>query len=149
MENEVSEHLKRELVEKQPFFSQFTGEELDMLTTLFKEKHFKIDQTIVTEGDPVDSVYLIVKGKADVRHITMKDRVPQIESLATLGEGTSIGLSATGFYSLSGVRTATVVAITEVTTLSLSLAAFHGFKLAYPRINDLMRQATVTTNTGN
>lgn len=142
MEETIDINLKKSFIRKQPFFSQFTDEEIDMLAPLFIEKHIKSDTTIVTEGDPVDSVFLITQGKADVRHVTMKDRVPQIESLATLGEGASIGLSATGFYSLSGVRTATVVALEDMVLLRMSLAAFQGFKLANPRISDLMRQQT-------
>jgi CRP-like cAMP-binding protein len=145
MDDLIDMETKKALIKKQAFFSQFTDEETDMLATLFVEKPFAASSVIVTEGDPVDSVYLIVEGEAEVQHITMKDRVPQIQSLAKLGPGTSIGLSDTGFYSLSGVRTATVAALTDIKTLRLSLAAFHGFKLAYPRISDLMRKNTTFT----
>ena len=139
-EEPISIEVKKAFILKQPFFSQFTDEEVEMLSTLFIEKTLPAGKIIVTEGDPVDSVYLIVSGKADVQHITMKDRVRQIETLASLTDGASIGLSATGFYSLSGVRTATVETKTDVVLLRLSLAAFNGFKLAYPRINELMRK---------
>jgi CRP-like cAMP-binding protein len=145
MDDLINEDVKKALIKKQAFFSQFTNEEIDMLASLFVEKRAAAGSIIVTEGDAVDSVYLIVKGQVDVQHITMKDRVKQIQSLAKLGEGTSIGLSDTGFYSLSGVRTATVAAVTEVILLRLSLAAFNGFKLAYPRINELMRRNTTFT----
>jgi CRP-like cAMP-binding protein len=144
MSNTVSVDVKKDFIKKQPFFSQFTDEEINMLSTLFHEQIIAAGKVIVNEGDPVDSVFLIITGKADVQHITMKDRVKQIETLATLSDGASIGLSATGFYSLSGVRTATVEAKSDVLLLRLSLAAFNGFKLAYPRINDLMRQNTAT-----
>jgi CRP-like cAMP-binding protein len=142
MVDTINTDVKKAFIKKQTFFSQFTEEEIDMLTTLFHEKTITAGTIIVTEGDPVDSVYLIVSGKAEVQHVTMKDRVRQIETLATLTDGASIGLSATGFYSLSGVRTATVEAKTDVVLLRLSLAAFNGFKLAYPRINELMRKNT-------
>jgi CRP-like cAMP-binding protein len=147
----VSNDVKKAFIKKQAFFSQFTEEEVDMLSTLFIEQTIPAGKTIVTEGDPVDSVYLIVTGKADVQHVTMKDRVRQIETLAALNDGASIGLSSTGFYSLSGVRTATVEAKTDVLLLRLSLAAFNGFKLAYPRINELMRlnNAEALANLGN
>jgi CRP-like cAMP-binding protein len=150
MEETIDINLKKTFIKKQPFFSQFTDEEIEMLAPLFVEKHLTVGTVIVTEGEPVDSVFLITKGKADVRHVTMKDRVPQVQSLATLADGASIGLSATGFYSLSGVRTATVVALEEMILLRLSLAAFQGFKLANPRINELMRkQTTFDANLGS
>jgi CRP-like cAMP-binding protein len=150
MSNSVSNEVKKDFIKKQAFFSQFTDEEINMLSTLFHEEKVLAGKVIVTEGDPVDSVFLIISGKADVQHITMKDRVKQIQTLATLSDGASIGLSATGFYSLSGVRTATVEAKSDVLLLRLSLAAFNGFKLAYPRINDLMRQNTaIESNSQN
>jgi CRP-like cAMP-binding protein len=143
----VNEDLKKALIKKQAFFSQFTDEEIDVLASLFIEQKIPAETVIVMEGDSVDSVYLIYEGKAEVQQITLKDRVRQTKVLATLNDGGSIGLSSTGFYSLSGVRTATVVAKSEIILLRLSLAAFNGFKLAYPRINDLMRQHTANMPT--
>lgn len=131
--------LKRQFVRQQACFSKLTPDELDDLATLWTEKHFKAGETIVTEGEPVDSVYLIIRGKADVRHVSIKDHAPVITSLATLGEGEAIGLNETGFYSLSGIRTATVVALTDMDTFRLSVAAFHGFALANHHVVEVMR----------
>jgi CRP-like cAMP-binding protein len=103
------------------------------------KKHFAPEETIVTEGDPVDSVYLIISGTADVRHVTIKDHALHIQSLATLGPGAAIGLNETGFYSLSGIRTATVVALTDMLTFRLSVPAFHGFALAHHNVSKVMR----------
>lgn len=138
MDNNKDIELKRDYVSKQACFSQLTPEELDSLAHLLTVQYFTPDETIVTEGDPVDSVYLIVEGKADVRHVTIKDHVPHVQSLATLGEGAAIGLNETGFYSLSGLRTATVVAMTKMKTFRLSVAAFHGFALANHHVNEVM-----------
>lgn len=131
---------KIEMIKNQPCFSRLTDEETDMLATLFIEKHISKDEVIVTKGDPVDSVFLIDKGTADVRNVFIKDNKLQSESLAQLGPGNAIGLNETGFYSISGIRTATVIALTDMTVLRLSVAAFNGFALAYPHVNEVMRR---------
>lgn len=99
-------------------------------------------ELIVKEGEPVDSVFLIVSGDADVRHVTLTDNGTRtnIESIATLKPGDAIGLAETGFYSISGRRTATVVANTDMVLFQLSVAAFRGFALAYPRVSAVMRK---------
>lgn len=140
MEEIVSLELKKEYVRKQKVFSQLNAEEVDMLAPLLIEKHLPAGTTIVTEGDRVDSVFLIVKGDAEVRHVSMKDHVPQIQPLATLHEGAAIGLSETGFYSLSGVRTATVVAATDMVVLRLSVAALNGLALAFPHVKEMLNR---------
>jgi len=132
--------LKITMLKKQACFSLLTDKETDALASLLAERHFAAGETIVKEGDPVDSVYLILSGKAEVRRIRIENNAPRTESLATLGPADAIGLNETGFYSISGVRTATVVALTDVVTFSLGVAAFHGFALAYPHVNEVMRK---------
>ncbi len=131
---------KKALLKKQACFAQLSSEEYDMLANILKEVSVKTGDVVVTEGDPVDSVYLIVDGKADVRHVYVKDGMIEFQSLATLTTPQAIGLNESGFYSLSGVRTATVVALTDMILLQLSVAAFHGFALAYPHVNEVMRK---------
>ena len=140
MANTIDLATKKEFLKKQACFSQFTDEETEVLASLLVEQQVSPGTTIVTEGDPVDSVYLIVKGMADVRHITLRDNVTHIESVAKLGPNEAIGLNEAGFYSLSGIRTATVVAISEMTLLRLSVATFHGFALTYSHVNEVMRK---------
>jgi len=136
----LSLQTKKELIKKQPLFSLLTDEELDVLVTLFVEKKIKPGDTIVTEGDPVDNVFLIVNGTADVRHAFVENNEIKITSLASLGPGAAIGLNETGFYSLSGRRTATVVADTDMMLLELSVPAFHGFALSYPHVSSIMHK---------
>lgn len=136
----VDMEKKKELIVKQTCFSQFNPNEIDVLASLLKEIHFSPEEAIVKEGDPVDSVYLIVKGTTEVRHVKLENNVPVIEYVATLKEGDAIGLNETGFYSISGVRTATVIAVTDVIALRLSMTQFHGFSLAYSHVSEVMRK---------
>lgn len=110
-----------------------------MLASLLSEKTFEPGDVIVREGEPVDSVYLILEGTVDVRRALDKDHPEQLTSVATLGADMAIGLNESGFYSISGIRTATVVALSQVVVLRLSVAAFHGFALAYSHVNEVMR----------
>jgi signal-transduction protein with cAMP-binding, CBS, and nucleotidyltransferase domain len=132
--------LRKELVRKQACFSQLDDTEVHTLATLLHEKNYPKETTIVTEGDYVDSVYLIVTGKAEVRHITLKNGQLHVKPITILSAPDAIGLSQTGFYSLSGLRTASVVALTDVTAYQLSVAAFNGFALAFPHVNEMMRK---------
>lgn len=139
MSNSVSLDVTKSLIEKQVCFSEFTSAEVEILASLMAEKHFAPGDIIVTEGDPVDCVYIIVEGITEVRCVKFENLQPHMVYVATLKEGDAIGLNETGFFSLSGKRTATVVAITEVTTLCLSVAEFHGFTLANTHANTVMR----------
>jgi CRP-like cAMP-binding protein len=140
MEETVSIETKIQLIKKQNVFSKFTDEETKNLAAILVEQHFKTGATIVTEGDYVDSVYIIVSGRADVRHNIVQDGKLVVRSLALLGPGQAVGLNETGFFSLTGKRTATVVAITPVVALYLSIPKFKGFSLANPHVSEIMRQ---------
>jgi CRP-like cAMP-binding protein len=144
VEGMVDPKLKRDLISKQPLFSLLNDDEITVLMTLFKEKKFKKGETIVTEGDPVDNVFLIISGTADVRHVSVVNSKLKIDSIAQLEAGSAIGLNETGFYSLSGRRTATVVALTDMILLELSVPAFHGFALSNSRVSSIMRNNTAS-----
>ncbi len=140
MSEPITMDVKRSFIQNQACFKQLTEEEIDVLASLLVEKKYSPGDTIVVEGNPVDSVYFIVNGQADVQHISIRDNKTHIESVAKLNPGTAIGLNETGFYSISGVRTATVAAITDMVTLRLSMAAFHGFSLTNSHVNEVMRK---------
>lgn len=142
MNNLVDPDIRKNLIKQQNCFAKLTEEEIDTLSELLTEEHIAKGAVIVTQGDSVDSVYFIVEGTADVRHIYIKNDKQAFKSLAKLTDGQTIGLSDTGFYSLSGIRTATVVAETDMTMYRLSVPAFNGFALAYPHVNEVMRRNT-------
>jgi len=138
--DEISDiSLRIMLVKKQPLFSQLTDVEAEELATLFTEVKVSIGEKIVKEGDSVDSFYLIADGKADVR-VNLVDNHRETKSVATLNAGEAIGLNETGFYSISGKRTATVIALTEMKLYRLGIAAFHGFALAHTHVSEIMHK---------
>ena len=84
---------KKDLIKKQACFSQLNDKECDILIELLHEKNIKCGETIVMEGDIVDSVYLIVSGTADVRHVYLKNGVSEFQSIAQLGPEQAICLN--------------------------------------------------------
>lgn len=140
MDNAVSVSTKIALLKKQVCFSQLTAAEIEELATLLVEKNIKSGEKIVTEGDVVDSIYIIVQGSADVRCLTINQGKATEQSVAVLGPDAAIGLNERGFYSLTGKRTATVIALSDMVVLRLSVAEFHGFSLAYHHVNEVMRK---------
>jgi CRP-like cAMP-binding protein len=142
IENTVDIETKRSLVKAQPLFKSLYDSEILDLAELFTEKTLHAGENVVAKGDPVDSIYLIVSGKADVLD-SVVDENNQIKwnVVATLGPSDAIGLSDVGLYSLSGKRTATVTAVTDMVLLRLAITLFHGIALANSHIGDVMRKA--------
>ncbi len=130
---------KKMLIKNQTCFSKLEDHEAEVLATLLIEKKIKKGETIVTEGDSVDSFYLITSGTADVRVRQPNNVVISVAELCAANFD-AIGLNETGFYSLSGLRTATVVALTDMTLFYLALPIFHGFALFYPHVCEVMRE---------
>jgi len=129
------------LVKSQPLFKSLFDSEILELAELFTEKTLMPGENIVAKGDPVDSIYLIVSGKAEVLDSYVEDNQIKWRAVAALGANDAIGLSEVGLYSLSGKRTATVTAVTDMVLLRLAVTLFHGIALANSHIGDVMRQA--------
>lgn len=140
MESPANTSFLIQLIKKQPLFSQLREEEISELASLFTEVKIEPGTVIVKEGDPVDSVYLIGNGTADVMHAEIGSDDPETKSIAILSFGDSIGLNETGFYSISGNRTATVVALTDMLTYRLSVPAFRGFALSHTHVAEIMNK---------
>ena len=140
MNDTVSLDQRLQYVRSQPVFANLTDKEQEELAALFTEKVYKPGDIIVQQGKPVDSVFLILVGEADVKVTVVEDNALKETSVATLKGGSAIGLTETGFYYLSGMRTATVIAKTEMSLLSLSVASFNVFALANSHVGEVMRK---------
>lgn len=142
MDKNVDLETKITLIRKQPCFRLLNDSEVAMLADLFNIKTYAAGEMIVKQGDLVDSVFLIVSGDADVIVAKLIEGKRQEKNVATLHPEQAIGLSETGFYSLSGVRTATVIAKNDMVLLHLRIAVFHGFALAHAHVAEVMREFT-------
>lgn len=139
MTDSISLETRKGIIHKQNVFAPLTDKEAFELASLLVEKSFNPEDTIVKEGDLVDSILFIIEGKADVRRLIEREGVRKMESLAVLNPGQAIGLNENGFYSITGKRTATVVALTQMLTLYLSVPRLHGFALSNHHVSEIMR----------
>jgi CRP-like cAMP-binding protein len=145
--NSISIAERRALLVELPIFSMYSRDESQELVKLFVELDYQPGTKIVTEDDLIDCVYIIVSGQAEVTHkviVKKKLKKPKIEEvpIAVLDPGDTIGLANTGFYSTTGKRTASVMAITEMKCLALDIKTLHQFLQDRPHLQSAMFFAT-------
>ena len=97
-----------------PLFTNLEASDLDAIAARMKEVHFQPGRAIATQGDTGVGFHFIVAGEAEVSG----DGVPA-HRIGPGGYFGEIGLID------GGVRSATVTAATELTTLALVTWDFH------------------------
>jgi len=120
-------------VQRTPLFSDFTADELVEVVKKMEQQTIAADTTVVKEGDPGDSLYVIVHGSVRVL-TTMKGNELK---LADLGEGAFFG---EGSLITGRPRTATIVANDECELLTLDKAGFDQIVATHPRVKEVMRK---------
>lgn len=120
------------LLAMSPIFDLCTADERKEIIESFTSKSYKIDQAIIREGDPGDSLYLIKSGR--VRVVTTKGG--NMITLAELSAGEFFGEIA---LVTGQPRTATVLATTEAEVLELKKINFDGILAKHPQINDVLK----------
>lgn len=128
------------IIAKYPLFYLLNHKDIRELAHVAKEIKVNAGTVITKEGDIVDSVYLIVSGKAKVtREVKLVDK-PTTVDIATLKKGDAIGLAGTGYFSRLGIRTADVTAIEPMVLLSFDVRDFQNFLqrpgVAYPALKN-------------
>jgi len=115
------------LLQAIPCFAGLSVQQREELLQLMQEVRYAAREKIVNEGELVDSVYIMVSGKAEVTHEVTKHPKKTAIPVALLNQGDSIGLNETGFFSSTGTRTATVTALSDVLALQLNVKALNQF----------------------
>lgn len=126
-EDKVTLSKRLELIQAIPSFSNLIQTQSEELAGLMQSVSFEPNDQIVVENATIDSIYIIVDGEAEVtqeiKRYYKKVHIP----IAILSSGDTIGLSAIGFYSATGMRTATVTALSKMVTLRLLLQDLQSF----------------------
>ncbi len=118
---------------KTPLFSDFTASELSAVLGQLKHQTFPSRATIVKEGDPGDSLFVLSQGR--VRVVGTGPGGKPIE-LAELGEGDFFGEVAL----LTGKpRTATIACLEETEVLELNRADLEELERRHPRIRQVIQ----------
>lgn len=132
---------REHILENFPCFAILDENKRKLLLTLFSEIQVAPKTPIVIENDLVDSIYIILKGEAEVSIEKRLRRKIKYIPVAIIQAGEAIGLNHTGFFSASGKRTATVTSITEMTLLKLNVSDLHQF-LQQHQLEHVMYQAS-------
>lgn len=133
---------RQKLIRDFPCFKKCTQEELLILARMGEEVDAEPGQTLVKQGDVVDSVYLIFKGVAEVFVPSNEPYSPEEVLVATLSEGEAIGLNELGLFSKTGFRTATVIARGKMELLRIPLQSLHQFLTQHPNFNESLEQSS-------
>lgn len=128
---------RQELIASLPCFAKLNKEDSLELAKLMDDVSYQNGETIVTEGELIDAVYIIVEGTAEV--IQNKTQ-PHI--VAVLRASEPIGLNELGFYSKTHLRTATVTATSNMLLLRITLAQLNLFFQSHPNVNESMSYIT-------
>jgi hypothetical protein len=117
-----------------PLFSGISREELTTLLTMIKSLRVACDQAVVREGEPGDSLYLVVEGM--LRVTTRGDSGEEIR-LADLGPGDFFGEVSL----LTGrPRTATVTAASDAELLELDRDTVDRLRHRHAQIEDSLSE---------
>lgn len=112
-----------------PLFSGVPREELVSLLTSVAPLKFSTGQTVVREGEPGDSLFLIAQGSL---RVSTRGKDGQEIALAALGAGDFFGEVS---LLTNRPRTATVTALTEAELLRLDRATVDQLRKKHPRID--------------
>ena len=103
-----------DLLRRSSLFQFLPDEHFDKLRPLLQEESYEFGDLLVRQGDPADSFYVLISGRA---RVVKSDQNGNEIVLATLKPGDSFGESA---LTESGARTATVRCSTSVEALRLN-----------------------------
>lgn len=123
-----------EILQNIPLFSKIEPSKLKLLAFTSEQLTFAPGQELFHQGDPGDAAYIIMDGEADVTIDTPAGEI----SVAKVGKNDLIGEIAI----LCDVpRTATIKALSEVTTLAISKELFFQMVTEFPDMAiEIMRE---------
>jgi cAMP-dependent protein kinase regulator len=115
-------------------FKGLTRDEFKQVVSKLKLRHFDQNSIIVKEGDPGDSMFVVVRG--EVRVVTHTDDNKEV-FLANLGEGEFFGEIAL----LTGKpRTATIITNSNSELLELTKADYEKIVAKFPNVTKVVEE---------
>ncbi len=116
-----------------PLFDDLSDEEFAEVAASLAHREYDTGSTVVTEGEPGDSMFVVSSGEVGVYTLRSGEEV----ELASLSAGDFFGEAAL----LSGKpRTATIRAKTDTNCLELSRSALDEVVVRCPRVEDVMKE---------
>lgn len=106
---------------------------LRQVLALTRDRPYAAGAVLFNEGDPGDSLHLLAAGRVAVQLATPDG---EIVTLTVMGPGAAFGEQA--LVDPAARRTATVVAIDNVRTLTLQRSAFERLRRQYPAVDRVL-----------
>ena len=123
-----------DLLKKIPLFAKIEPSKLKLLAFTSERLTFQPGELLCRQGDPGDTAYIILDGRADVLVDTPGGQI----SVAKLGKNDLVGEMA---ILIDIPRTATVKAIDTVATLAISKDLFFRMVTEFPQMGvEIMRE---------
>ncbi|MDX6325633.1 MAG: family transcriptional regulator, cyclic receptor protein [Nocardioidaceae bacterium] len=118
-----------------PLLTPLSEAERAALLKASRHRAFVRGEVLFHEGDPGDSLYLVIRG-----HLAVRVSTPNGEraTLNVVGPGSHVGELALTNRSGPHVRSATVVALEPAETRTLSAHAFYDLCDRHPRVQTLL-----------
>ena len=121
--------MSEDILSRVDLFSTLNKKELQTLAKSSQERNYSAGTTIIAQGDTGVGLYIIKSGKVKVVQATNPDRAEEI--LAVVGPGDVLGEMAL----LDDLpRSATLVAVDDVTALLLPVWEFRSALLGNPEM---------------
>jgi cAMP-dependent protein kinase regulator len=115
-------------------FRNLSAEEFRQVVSRLTLKHYEEGSVIVAEGDPGDSMFVVVNGEVSVNTTNAKGK--RI-TLANLGEGEFFGEISL----LTGLpRTATIITNTDSDLLELTRKDYENIVADHPNVADVLKE---------
>jgi CRP-like cAMP-binding protein/Zn-dependent protease len=132
----------RKILEQHPLLGQLSKSLMDQLMSEFTLVYCKAGEMLFKEGDPLDSIFFIKSGKAEVSKEVTFDKKYQKVPIATLNAYEAIGLDAQGgFFSKTGKRSASIIAQTDLTLFRLEKKALNHFLKEHLPFSQLFQES--------
>ena len=112
-------------------------QEVEWLLPCIQPRHVAADEIVFRAGDPADALYIVAKGRVEVRADSAGDAQGAGRSLAELGPGHAFGEMA---LLRGGPRTATIRAIEETDLVEISKKDFEQLLTIDPQVAQAVRR---------
>lgn len=134
LDNEIDLQSKVDLLNKIPLLAGLSAPHRELLASSSRVLAFGSGETLFHQGETGDATHLIVSGEAEIVTEGANGEI----AIATIGQYQFVGEVA---ILIDVPRTATVVAVTDLTTLVVSKEMFYRLVNDYPQIAiEVMRE---------
>jgi CRP/FNR family transcriptional regulator, cyclic AMP receptor protein len=108
-------------------------EDVDRFLSVARKRSFGRNEVVFHQGDPADSMHLIRRGRFAVRVATP---LGYVATIAILGDGDCFGELA--LVGAEPDRSATVVALEQSETYSVTRGDLNAFRRTHPQVSDVL-----------